>query len=85
MSDGQARRQASTMARTAHITIGAGEGPCAILMVGTRSPQATIHYPLDPLAAKYDASVAVPTDSPREAYAKTPPSGPSRSRWPLAE
>ena len=29
---------------TAHITIGAGEGPCAILMVGTRAPDRTLHY-----------------------------------------
>jgi uncharacterized cupin superfamily protein len=54
---------------TAHITVGAGDGPCAILMVGARSPGKTIHYPVEPLAARYGASVAQPTDSPREAYA----------------
>ena len=68
---------------TAHITIGAGEGPCAILMVGTRSPDATIHYPVEPAAARYGASVAVPTKSPREAYAEQPPIVPARSPWPL--
>jgi quercetin dioxygenase-like cupin family protein len=68
---------------TAHITIGAGEGPCAILMVGTRSPDRTIHYPVEPAAAKYEASVAVATNSPREAYAGGPPIVPARSPWPL--
>lgn len=68
---------------TAHITIGAKGGRCAILMVGTRSPEATIHYPVEPLAEKYDASVAEPTDSPREAYAGRPPIVPARSPWPL--
>jgi quercetin dioxygenase-like cupin family protein len=68
---------------TAHITIGAEEGPCAILMVGTRSPDAKIHYPVEPLAAKHGASVADATDSPREAYAGAPPIAPARSPWPL--
>lgn len=67
---------------TAHITIGA-EGRCALLMVGTRSPEATIHYPVEPLAAKNGASVTVATDSPRDAYAGAPPIAPARSPWPL--
>jgi uncharacterized cupin superfamily protein len=54
---------------TAHITIGAGDGPCAILMVGARTPGKTLHYPVDPVAALHGASVAQATDSPREAYA----------------
>jgi uncharacterized cupin superfamily protein len=36
---------------TAHITIGAGEEPCAILMVGTRSESQSIRYLVDPVAA----------------------------------
>jgi quercetin dioxygenase-like cupin family protein len=67
---------------TAHITIGVAEEPCAILMVGTRSPDRTIHYPVEPAAAKYGAAVAVATDSPREAYAERPPIAPARSPWP---
>jgi quercetin dioxygenase-like cupin family protein len=67
---------------TAHITIGAGDGPCAILMVGTRAPDRTIHYPADPVAAKHGAAVAVATDSPREAYAGRPPITRTRSPWP---
>jgi uncharacterized cupin superfamily protein len=69
---------------TAHITIGAGDGPCAILMVGTRSPDATTHYLAEPAAARHGAAVAVPTDSPRAAYAERPPSVPARSPWPLS-
>ena len=68
---------------TAHITVGAGDGPCAILMAGARSPDATTHYPVEPAAARHGASVAVATDSPREAYRDRPPIVPARSPWPL--
>jgi uncharacterized cupin superfamily protein len=54
---------------TNHILVGAGSGPCTILMVGVRSAERTIHYPVNELAARYGASVSVATDSPREAYA----------------
>ena len=68
---------------TAHITIGAGNEPCAILMVGTRGPNETIRYPVDAAAATHGASVAVETDSAREAYAERPPIEEARSPWPL--
>jgi uncharacterized cupin superfamily protein len=68
---------------TEHITVGAGDGPCAILMVGTRSPDRAIHYPADPVAARHGAAVETPTDSPREAYANRPPLERARSPWPL--
>jgi uncharacterized cupin superfamily protein len=68
---------------TAHITIGAGDGPCAILMVGTRSPDQTVHYPVEPAAARHGASVAAATDSARGAYAERPPIVPAPSPWPL--
>jgi uncharacterized cupin superfamily protein len=68
---------------TRHITVGAGDGPCAILMVGTRSPDHAIRYPVEPAAARYGASVEVETDSPREAYAGRPAFTPVRSPWPL--
>lgn len=58
---------------TAHITIGVGEEPCAILMVGTRSESHTIRYVVDPVAAKYGVAVAEETDSAKEAYADRPP------------
>jgi oxalate decarboxylase/phosphoglucose isomerase-like protein (cupin superfamily) len=68
---------------TAHITIGAGDGPCALVMVGTRSPDRTLHYLVEPAAAKHGASVEVATDSPKEAYAARAPIEPARSPWPL--
>ena len=68
---------------TAHITIGAGDGPCAILMVGTRAPDETTHYIADPVAARHGAAVPHDTDSAREAYKDRPPIEPARSPWPL--
>jgi len=68
---------------TAHITIGAGDGPCAILMVGTRAPDSTIQYVVEPAAAAHGASVDVATSVPREAYAGRPPIEPAPSPWPL--
>jgi uncharacterized cupin superfamily protein len=69
---------------TAHITVGAGDGPCAILMVGTRSPDKTTRYLVDEAAARHGASVEVETDSAREVYEDRPPIVPVRSPWPLA-
>jgi uncharacterized cupin superfamily protein len=68
---------------TAHITVGAGDGPCALLMVGTRSPDATIRYLVEPAAARHGASVEAESDSPREVYANRPPIVPTPSPWPL--
>jgi uncharacterized cupin superfamily protein len=70
---------------TKHITIGAGDVPCAILMVGTRSADGTIHYPVDPIAARYGVSVSIATDSPDEAYVDRPPIRPIASPWPLLQ
>jgi uncharacterized cupin superfamily protein len=53
---------------TRHITIGAGDGPCAILMVGARLPDDEVEYPHDPLAAKYDAQSPEPTSDSKVAY-----------------
>jgi mannose-6-phosphate isomerase-like protein (cupin superfamily) len=66
---------------TAHIMVGAGGQPCALLTVGTRSPGTTTHYVPDPAAAKHGASVAEPTDSAKEAYVGRPPFSPARSPW----
>jgi uncharacterized cupin superfamily protein len=51
-----------------HVFVGAGDGPCAVLMIGSRREDAP-HYPVNEVAAKYDASVASATDEPAEAYA----------------
>jgi uncharacterized cupin superfamily protein len=68
---------------TAHITVGAGDGPCALLMVGTRSPEATIQYVVEPAAAKHGASVEHASNSPREVYKDEPPIVPTAAPWPL--
>lgn len=68
---------------TAHITVGAvGDEVCAILMLGTRSPDHVTRYLTDPVAAEHGAAADHETDSPREAYAGWPPIGPARSPWP---
>jgi uncharacterized cupin superfamily protein len=55
-------------AGTDHVFVGAGDGPCAVLMIGCRREDA-VHYPVNETAAKYDASVREPTDDPAQAYA----------------
>jgi uncharacterized cupin superfamily protein len=55
---------------TEHVFVGAGDGPCVILMVGARSTDGTIIYPVNELAARYGASVEVETPEPAEAYAR---------------
>ncbi len=68
---------------TAHIMVGAGEEPCAVLMTGARSPDKTIDYIVDPVAAKHGVSVAQPANSSREAYADLDrTTTPVRAPWP---
>jgi uncharacterized cupin superfamily protein len=69
---------------TAHITVGAGSRPCALLMVGTRRPDEWTRYIPDTAAARYGAAVEQETDSAREAYRDRPPIERTRSPWPLA-
>jgi uncharacterized cupin superfamily protein len=69
---------------TRHIFVGAGDGPCAILMIGLRPQEETLHYPLSEVAAKYGASAAAETYEPDEAYADWPGEYlPVRLPWPL--
>lgn len=63
---------------TEHVFVGAGEQPCVVVMVGTRSEEEEISYPLSPLADRYGASVKTETDSPEEAYSGFPPYQPGR-------
>ena len=72
-------------AGTAHVFVGAGDGPCAILMVGTRREDATVHYPVNELSARHRASAPESTDDSRQAYADWP-SGfePTKLDWPIA-
>jgi uncharacterized cupin superfamily protein len=57
---------------TRHICIGAGGGPCAILMVGARGPGKTLHYPVTELAQKHGVAAPEDTDDPRQAYREVP-------------
>ena len=69
---------------THHIIVGAGDGPCAILMVGARSEGKTLHYPRSEVAARHGASAPEDTDSPREAYREWGRDfTPVRATWPL--
>jgi uncharacterized cupin superfamily protein len=54
---------------TEHVFVGAGEGPCAILMIGARKPDDSVRYPVSELALRHRAGVERETDDPREAYA----------------
>jgi len=53
---------------TEHIFVGAGDGPCVILMAGTRRPGRPIVYPASDLARRHAAGVEVETAPPRDAY-----------------
>ena len=69
---------------THHILVGAGNGPCAILMVGLRGEGKKLHYPVSEVALRHGASTPVETDTPSEAYRDW--SGeykPVRATWPL--
>jgi uncharacterized cupin superfamily protein len=69
---------------TRHILVGAGDGPCAILMVGARGGGKKLHYPTSEVAARHGAAVREETDSPREAYREWPGKfKPARATWPL--
>jgi uncharacterized cupin superfamily protein len=65
---------------TEHVFVGAGSGPCAILMVGTRPDPEELRYPVVDVARKHNAGVAKETSSGKEAYAPFPRSteGPYR-------
>jgi len=52
-----------------HVFVGAGDGPCVVLMVGARSEDEKLLYPVSELAARYGASAEVETPDPGVAYA----------------
>jgi uncharacterized cupin superfamily protein len=55
-------------AGTEHIFVGAGEEPCVIFMVGGRSGDWQVRFPVSELAARHGASAEREATSPREAY-----------------
>jgi uncharacterized cupin superfamily protein len=65
---------------TAHVFVGAGDGPCVLLMVGARPEGKTIVYPRSELALARGAGVEEETDAPAEAYAPFPQWGLGRPR-----
>ena len=67
---------------TEHIFVGAGDGPCVILMAGGRSEPWEVFYPLSELAARYGASAKEATPDPDQAYVGFEPSRRERpSYW----
>ncbi len=53
---------------TEHVFVGAGDGPCAILMVGTRGRGDGVIYPVSEVARRHGASVSETTSDPKRAY-----------------
>jgi len=69
-------------AGTEHIFVGAGDGPCVILMAGARVEPWQVRYPVSELAARYGASAEKETSDPRQAYVGFEPSRRERpSYW----
>jgi uncharacterized cupin superfamily protein len=54
---------------TQHDFVGAGDGPCVIVMTGSRAGGFEVIYPVNEVAAKYGASVPEETSKPDEALA----------------
>jgi uncharacterized cupin superfamily protein len=56
-------------AGTEHVLVGAGDGPCVILMAGARTKDEQLFYPASELAGRYGASAEEETPDPKKAYA----------------
>ena len=65
---------------TAHITVGAGDEPCALLMFGSPDPSRKVEWIANETAARHGASVAKTTGQAREAYGDA--AEPRRARAP---
>jgi uncharacterized cupin superfamily protein len=57
---------------TEHVFVGAGDGPCAILAVGSRTGGGVL-YPRNDVALRHGAGVEADTPDPDEAYRATRP------------
>ena len=57
---------------TEHVFVGAGDGPCTVLMVGGRRGKDVV-YPVVDVARKHEAGVETEAHSGKEAYAPFPP------------
>jgi uncharacterized cupin superfamily protein len=58
-------------AHTKHVFVGAGDGPCAVLAIGTRLADDVV-YPVSELAQRHNAGVERETKLAEEAYAGLP-------------
>jgi uncharacterized cupin superfamily protein len=56
---------------TGHVLIGAGDGPCVLVAVGTRTRGGVV-YPVSEPALRHGAGARAETSSPAEAYASYP-------------
>jgi quercetin dioxygenase-like cupin family protein len=57
---------------TAHVIVGAGDGPCVLLMFGSPDPSRKVEWIADNTAAKHGASVKRTTGRDTEAYGDLP-------------
>jgi uncharacterized cupin superfamily protein len=67
---------------TAHVIVGAGPDPCAVLMVGARIVGRDVVFPVGRVAARYGVSVSEETGDGAEAYAGWAPLQERRFPWP---
>ncbi len=63
---------------TEHVFVGAGEGPCVILMAGARAEEEGLDYPVSELAARYGASAEERTPDPEVACTRFTAAKPAR-------
>jgi len=61
---------------TAHIFVGAGDGPCVMLGVGARNAGSGLVYPVSDLAMSYEAGVTEEATAGEVAYAGAPETTP---------
>jgi uncharacterized cupin superfamily protein len=58
---------------TRHVFVGAGDGPCVIVMAGSRAGGFEVVYAVDDVAAKHGASAPEETSDPDTAYSQFGP------------
>ena len=71
---------------TKHVIVGAGEGPCLVIAIGSRAHDGqpdSLGFPADEVAARYGASVEEDTMDGGVAYGEVPPRRPAayRNGW----
>jgi len=67
-----------------HVFVGAGDGPCTILMIGHRPENHELYYPKSELAASHGAEAPEATPDPKVAYSDVPRwEKTERPDWPI--